>query len=90
MSQHYLVKCSCGTVLRQCRCIGPRTETIIPNGCDNCHKLEEINVVYKPKGLSGIRDVWVITKKGQLPIEFTREEFNHVHGIIHDHYHGDD
>jgi hypothetical protein len=37
-NEHYLVECpSCGTVIRQCRCIGPKT--IIHEICDKCKGL---------------------------------------------------
>lgn len=33
---HEIVKCSCGTVIRQCRCIGPKVTRVIPHGCTAC------------------------------------------------------
>lgn len=34
---HFIKKCSCGTILAQCRCVSPnRTETIIEKGCLAC------------------------------------------------------
>lgn len=36
---HEIVKCSCGAVIRQCRCMNPnKTVSIIENGCDACQK----------------------------------------------------
>lgn len=28
MSAHSIIKCSCGKVILQCRCMGPKAETI--------------------------------------------------------------
>ena len=36
---HFLTKCSCGTVLMQCRCPGLKQETIVDHGCDVCKSL---------------------------------------------------
>lgn len=33
---HERVICSCGRLIRQCRCIKRHADTVIPNGCDAC------------------------------------------------------
>lgn len=34
---HFTTKCSCGTVISQCRCFSKdRIETIVPDGCTKC------------------------------------------------------
>ena len=33
---HFLTKCSCGAVIAQCRCPGPKATTIVPHGCGAC------------------------------------------------------
>lgn len=34
---HFTTKCSCGTVISQCRCFSKdKIETIVPNGCEKC------------------------------------------------------
>lgn len=36
---HEIVKCSCGAVIRQCRCIGPhKVVRVIDRGCADCQK----------------------------------------------------
>jgi hypothetical protein len=35
-SGHKIVKCSCGQIITQCRCMGPKPTVIIQNGCDRC------------------------------------------------------
>lgn len=37
MSEHHIVKCSCGEVISQCRCPSKnKTETIVKDGCAKC------------------------------------------------------
>lgn len=36
MDGHFITKCSCGAIMDQCRCPGPKTETVIKNGCAAC------------------------------------------------------
>lgn len=36
MSDHFRTVCSCGQIIAQCRCPGPKTETVIENGCATC------------------------------------------------------
>lgn len=33
---HEIVKCSCGAIILQCRCIGPHKVRIVTRGCTNC------------------------------------------------------
>lgn len=33
---HGIWKCSCGALIKQCRCIGPHPVHVIPNGCKAC------------------------------------------------------
>ncbi len=33
MAEHYILKCSCGVVLAQCRCPGPKTEKVSKSPC---------------------------------------------------------
>jgi hypothetical protein len=82
---HYITKCSCGTVLSQCRCPSPvKSETIIKDGCAICHKTAPL-VQYQPsKGL------WHISKPDGTTILLTKDEFDAVHSVIHDYYHGED
>lgn len=45
---HYIEKCSCGTVISTCRCPNPnKKEIIIPNGCKKC----EIAEAYRKSSL---------------------------------------
>lgn len=39
--QHSLVKCSCGTVIFQCRCPGPHALEIREKGCEGCRLDQE-------------------------------------------------
>jgi hypothetical protein len=36
MSEHFLNRCSCGQIIGQCRCPGPKTEYVTVNGCPAC------------------------------------------------------
>lgn len=33
---HFLDVCSCGVIIRQCRCAGPKARVVIQNGCASC------------------------------------------------------
>jgi hypothetical protein len=34
---HEVVKCSCGAILRQCRCMNPaKLVTVLPAACERC------------------------------------------------------
>jgi hypothetical protein len=33
MASHFIKRCECGRVLAQCRCPGPKTETVVPCVC---------------------------------------------------------
>lgn len=37
---HARYECSCGKLIAQCRCIGPKPTIIVPNGCEECNKRE--------------------------------------------------
>jgi hypothetical protein len=34
--EHFIERCSCGTVISQCRCPGPKAERVTVNGCLTC------------------------------------------------------
>lgn len=36
--RHEIVRCTCGAVIAQCRCPGPKPERTITGGCDDCRK----------------------------------------------------
>lgn len=36
MAEHFIEVCSCGVILRQCRCAGSKRRTVIQNGCASC------------------------------------------------------
>lgn len=36
MSEHFIKVCSCGNVIAQCRCPGPKLKTIVEKGCEVC------------------------------------------------------
>jgi len=39
MSEHYIIKCSCGEVISQCRCMDKNKEvTVVKDGCAKCKK----------------------------------------------------
>jgi hypothetical protein len=43
MSRHEIVKCSCGKIIAQCRCIQKNKPVrIIENGCEECKKKKVI------------------------------------------------
>jgi hypothetical protein len=33
---HETIVCSCGTVIVQCRCMGPKDRRVVTDGCDKC------------------------------------------------------
>lgn len=36
-NHHEIIKCSCGAIIAQCRCMAPnKTIRTIDNGCENC------------------------------------------------------
>jgi hypothetical protein len=42
MSEHFLKKCENGHILAQCKCIGPKKETIVPlSECSICARGEQ-------------------------------------------------
>lgn len=46
---HEIVKCSCGVVLRQCRCFHPEKSTrIVVNGCKRCETAAAGMLAYTP------------------------------------------
>ena len=40
-SAHYLIRCSCGAVIMQCRCPGPKYEEVQEKGCVACKHVQE-------------------------------------------------
>lgn len=34
---HQIIKCTCGEIILQCRCLGPHTIKLIPRGCLKCN-----------------------------------------------------
>ena len=42
---HFISKCSCGTVLSQCRCFSKeKIVTVVPNGCTKCKVASSVDV----------------------------------------------
>ena len=40
MSDHFIIQCSCGTLLAQCRCLGhPKTVSVRLHACADCQAL---------------------------------------------------
>jgi hypothetical protein len=35
---HEIRKCSCGALIGQCRCLGPKPTVIVQNGCSACQQ----------------------------------------------------
>lgn len=82
MAQHFITKCTCGTILAQCRCPSrDKAVTIIDRGCGTCHG----------STASVVRDgqVWTIGD-GKAFVTLTQEDWKFVNGTIHEHYHGED
>lgn len=83
MAQHYITKCSCGRVMAQCRCPGDnKAVTVVERGCERCHN----------SSATVIRDGkhWHIADREGHTITLSREDWEHVSSIIHEHYHGED
>lgn len=64
-SEHYINKCSCGTVISQCRCSGNKTVTIIDNGCADC-KAKNKNISKTENNISQIKKNNVKTDKSAM------------------------
>jgi hypothetical protein len=48
MSDHFVKKCSCGTVLSTCRCDAPdKRVEVVKDGCSKCKKEEPKETVYR-------------------------------------------
>ena len=41
---HYAKICTCGIIIEQCKCPGPKTITIIPHGCDECIQRKQMGL----------------------------------------------
>lgn len=88
MTQHFITKCSCGAVIAQCGCPSrEKVETVIERGCALCHnataklrKQVEVNNEYS----------WHITDHLGNTAKLSRADWEFVHSIIHEHYHGED
>lgn len=78
MAGHEIVKCSCGTIIRQCRCIGPHTVRVVDRGCDAClavsARLDQI-VAALPEGEPG-------TLFGRPMVEVPEAEFRSRAGLL--------
>lgn len=75
MSEHFIIRCSCGTIISQCKCFGPRIETTVEAGCDECHK---DTIQLSKKG-----DAWGLRVSYQNII-LTDDELKLVHVLIED------
>lgn len=82
---HWINKCSCGTVLGQCRCMGDKVVTILEKGCDKCH-LNNASVEYLPNSAAE----WKITDASHRSIILSRDDWNYVNNIIYNFYFGED
>lgn len=83
---HFLTKCSCGTIVTQCRCPSTslKTVTIVENGCDKCHQLE-VNAEFEPQ-----HKIWRITDSKGRYVLLDEAQCRHVNILIHNFYHGED
>lgn len=48
MSDHYIIKCKCGNVLAQCRCIGFDKKIETRESCDQCKPQSNAAAATKP------------------------------------------
>lgn len=46
---HFIILCSCGVLVAQCRCPGPKVTTVKQNGCPKCAQVEKRKLA-KDKG----------------------------------------
>lgn len=82
--QHKREVCSCGEIIMTCKCPdGADNVTVIENGCVACQNpvKAKYNSLYKE---------WTITDSHNGIISVTKEEWERIHSIIHEHYHGED
>jgi hypothetical protein len=86
MADHFKVVCSCGAVMSQCRCPGPKAATVVERGCGSCHG-SKATVKFIGKSYDA---PWEITDLTGLQVYLTYEDWKYVNGIIHNHYHGED
>lgn len=84
MNKHSMIKCSCGTIIAQCKCpTAAKSLTVIERGCETCHN-STANVEYLPE-----TNFWRI-QNGNNAIYLTFADWEYVNSIIHSHYHGED
>lgn len=82
---HYIVKCSCGTIINQCRCIGDKQVSIIPKGCGKCHT-DQIEL-RKLRHTAG--NYWEIEKSGDV-LMVHYDDLKQLYGELHGLFHGED
>ena len=84
---HFIVKCSCGKVINQCRCIGEKVETVIEGGCGSCHNSR---VQVTRIGSTWKLSAYNLLKQVNEEITIGKEDWKCINEIIHEHYHGED
>jgi hypothetical protein len=57
-SHHERLVCSCGSVIRQCRCPAPKTDQLVENGCKQCKEAlavapRFVAPTYRPRRILG-------------------------------------
>ena len=86
-SEHFIIKCSCGVVMSQCRCPSrDKVETIVSKGCSNCHgstaRVEFIR--------EDAQRPWKITAYPGVVVYLSEQDWKAINAVIHEHYHGED
>lgn len=46
--------CSCGALIRQCRCLGPKTEKVLREGCPACLQAKAQRLRLEAGGSGGV------------------------------------
>jgi len=55
--EHFRDVCTCGAVIRECRCPGPKQTTKVPHGCANCRDLVRSRRVSNAAGSGLVQNI---------------------------------
>jgi hypothetical protein len=83
---HFIVKCSCGTVINQYRCVGDKKLTVVDNGCGKCHDKDVVEL-RKLRHTAG--NYWEIEKSGDI-LMVHYDDLKTLYSELHGLFHGDD
>ena len=78
MTNHFIIKCSCGVVLSQCRCPAEyQPTTIKKDACDKCHQVLSFTFTW-----DSVRQVFELAQNDAV-LHLSQEEALELKGQIH-------